>query len=331
MISSANGSDFDADGVRSFLESCLNSTILNLRRRPSPYRTSFPIEELDVESADGNCYQMMMKNLDWNALTEEGRRAKPDFLHNPQREIELYQSMLMPTRIGSPHCYGAFVDPSAGVYWLFLERISGRELYQIGELDIWRRVAEWLAGFHALSYSSLNLRKQLAHLISYDEHFYRVWLQRSLSWAHSQNEALRWLTSRYDAVIERLLAMPTVVLHGEFYASNVLLAETTNGLGVYPVDWEMAACGPGLIDLAAITAGKWSDHERTILSLAYRDAWSAQGLPTPSREEFLTSLDYCRLHLAIQWLGWSPDWQPPADYRQNWLEEALSLARKLRL
>jgi hypothetical protein len=47
--------------------------------------------------------------------------------------------------------------------------------------------------------------------------------------------------------------------------------------------------------------------------------------------QMLRSLDYCRLHIAVQWLGWSEDWQPPSAHTHNWLGETLQLAQKLRL
>jgi hypothetical protein len=33
----------------------------------------------------------------------------------------------------------------------------------------------------------------------------------------------------------------------------------------------------------------------------------------------------------VQWLGWSPDWSPPAEHAHDWLGEALHLADKLGL
>ncbi len=54
-------------------------------------------------------------------------------------------------------------------------------------------------------------------------------------------------------------------------------------------------------------------------------------MPPARKEEFLTALDYCRLHLAVQWSGWSSGWSPPAEHVQDWLGEALSLAEKLGL
>ncbi|TMQ28706.1 MAG: aminoglycoside phosphotransferase family protein, partial [Planctomycetota bacterium] len=139
-----------------------------------------------------------------------------------------------------------------------------------------------------------------------------------------------WLSERYGRVVERLLSLPLTVFHGEFYASNVLVRERHDTVRICPVDWEMAAVGPGLMDVAALTAGAWSDAERTSLAMAYHAALPPDG-SRPSQEALLTALDWCRLHLAVRWLGWSPGWSPPPEHAQDWLGEALRLAEKLDL
>jgi thiamine kinase-like enzyme len=123
-------------------------------------------------------------------------------------------------------------------------------------------------------------------------------------------------------VVERLIALPVTFIHGEFYASNVLV-ESNGRTRICPIDWEMAGIGPSLIDLAALASGKWTDERRTELAAAYLDA-------APSAE-FLADLDCCLLHLAVQWLGWSADWQPPAEHAHDWAGEAVRLAEKLGL
>src|SRR6476646_2259861 len=99
--------------------------------------------------------------------------------------------------------------------------------------------------------------------------------------------ALAWLGERHEQVVEALLALPRTVIHGEFYASNVLVAGTSGDARVAPVDWELAAAAPGLTDLAALVSG-WSPAEREELVEAYS---TVPGVPSFGSEE----LDFARL------------------------------------
>ncbi len=86
--------------------------------------------------------------------------------------------------------------------------------------------------------------------------------------------------------------------------------------------------GPGLVDLAALVAGKWTEDEKEALALAYHAALPGDRADRPTAEEFLRDLHDCRLHLAVQWLGWSAEWRPPAEHDHDWLGEAIMLAEK---
>ena len=84
---------------------------------------------------------------------------------------------------------------------------------------------------------------------------------------------------------------------------------------IVPVDWELAAAGPAVVDLAALTTG-WSGDEAEAIVAAYGEVEHAD-------------LMAARLHLAVRWLGWSPGWTPPAEHRRDWLAEAEAAAREL--
>ena len=93
---------------------------------------------------------------------------------------------------------------------------------------------------------------------------------------------------------------------------------------VAPVDWELAAAGPGLSDLAALVSG-WPREDREALAAAYA---GEPGVPPFTARD----LDLARLQVAIQWLGWAPpQWQPPPGQRHDWLAEAAGLAGELGL
>src|SRR5205823_13527956 len=125
-------------------------------------------------------------------------------------------------------------------------------------------------------------RAREAHLLHYDADFYRVWPRRAWAFAcwdewkqpEDARHAIAWLVQRYDQVVDRLVALPQTFIHGEFFASNVLIQSTAAGHRVCPIDWEMAAVGPALIDVAALTAGGWTAQQRGDLALAYRSGRS---------------------------------------------------------
>ncbi len=123
---------------------------------------------------------------------------------------------------------------------------------------------------------------------------------------------------------------PSTFIHGEFYASNVLIQRGDGAVRVSPIDWENAASGPGVIDLAALTTGGWSAAEREQIARGYLEQAAALGHPQ-SEVELNEALELARLHLAVQWLGWDPTWTPPDEHRHDWLGEALTIARNLRL
>jgi Ser/Thr protein kinase RdoA (MazF antagonist) len=317
-----------ADELRAALEPMLGREIAALERRPCAYRTSYELDELDVTLADGAELRLMLKSLGRGALDPVALRAKPAFLHDPLREIEAYRSLLAPEGLSSPRYYGAVVEPGDDRYWLVIENVAGEVLWQVGELEVWRAAARWLADLHA-RFAERDLGPAAAHVIRYDASFYASWMERALEFADRERRAqLAPLAERYEHVVARLTELPPTFLHGEFYASNVLIQRGDSALRVCPIDWENAASGPGVIDLAALTTGGWTTAEREQITQGYLG--HAEGL-VHDEAELHETLELARLHLAVQWLGWDPTWTPPAEHRHDWLGEALAIARNLRL
>jgi Ser/Thr protein kinase RdoA (MazF antagonist) len=272
-----------------------------LRRRPFEYRSSAPLAELEV---DGRA--LLLKDLSPRALTERARAAKVDFLHEPRREIEVYRSLLEGADLGTPALAASVVEPERDRYWLIVEKVRGTELYQAG-LEDWPRAARWLARLHD-RFAGLDPPEFLAR---YDKPYFECWPDRAgVSLAG------------YPAVAERLARLPATLVHGEPYASNVLLA----GERVCVVDWELAGVGPGVLDLAALTLGL-AEEEASVLVDAYRDALERP----PDAARLRSDLDCARLHLALQWLGWSREWAPPPEHAVDWQAELPRLAERVGL
>ncbi len=304
-----------------------------LSRRPYSYATSAPIEEIRVRRRDGTETALILKDLSRDRLLGDAQTTKPAFLHQPRREIETYRGILAPAGIG-PRCYGVVANSDGQRHWLVIERVPGVELWQVGELSVWEVVARWLGGLHAAFAGRVDeARAANPYLLELSGDWFRAWAERAraaLADAPDRRAAVVGSAlERYDEVVAPLAALPRTFVHGELYPSNVLVVRDEQPLRVCPVDWEMAGIGPGLVDLAALVGG-WAPEERSRLLTAYVDAESSAG-GEPQRGTLETDLARCRLHLALQWLGWSPDWQPPREHAHDWIGEAFELTRELGL
>ena len=247
----------------------------------------------------------------------------------------MYRSILNDADIGTARCYASLADDPADHYWLCLENVPGVELYQVGELLTWQSVAEWLARLHERFSRDGGWRSSAGgrRALRIGEPLMQAWYDRAHAFAAERQdvaarEALRTLESCWKEVVATLVAWPRTLLHGEFYASNVLVG---NGrpLRVCPIDWEMAADGPGVIDLAALTAGVWPHDEPGRIVDAYVDAAVAQGDVRWTRSDFDHALVCARVYLAVQWLGWARDWTPPSEHSHDWAAELATVAQSL--
>jgi hypothetical protein len=271
----------------------------SVSRRPFEYRSSAPMAELEV---DGRT--LLLKDLSPSALTERGRAAKLGFLNDPRRELEVYRSLLDGAELGTPELAAVVSDPERDRYWLVVEKVRGTELYQVGEIERWQEAMRWLARFHD-RFVDLSAPDCM---VRYDRSYFELWPSRA-----------RVSLPGYDRVVERLAALPSTLVHGSLYASNVLVAEGR----VCVVDWELAGTGPGVLDVAALTTG-WSDSVRSVLAESYRSALA----DPPDADRFAADLACANLHLAIQWLGWSPEWTPPPEHARDWRAELPVLAER---
>ena len=314
--------------------------IVDLDTRPMPYASSFAIEEANVRFDDGSILELVCKDTGEAAMLPEARRIKPRFLHNPLREIATYERILAPFDAGAPRFYGSAIDQRRGRYWLFLERVCGVPLSEVGDFDVWRQASSWLAWMHGRVARDPGLAGAAAAvpLVRYDRANSRAWMGRAQQHvdadaAQPRSRRLRFasLASQYEGVLDEIAVLPSGFVHGEFFASNVLVETAAGRVRVRPVDWEVAGMGPMLMDLAALTAGRWTEDERAELAISYRSMVSGDMRTSLSHESFMRALDCCRLQLAVRLLGWASQWTPPATHTQDWLGEAIHAADRLGL
>jgi Ser/Thr protein kinase RdoA (MazF antagonist) len=315
--------------------------IVDIERASSPYGSSWWLEEITLELSDTSRVVLIFKDLVREANGSAARQVKPAFVTDPTREPWVYQNVLIDATPGPPKAWAALNDVTAGRHWLFLERVNGMPLAQIGDRDAWCAAAEWLGRFHA---TAPVRRATRGPLLLHNQKYHRRWLARALAAAQRDTErsratrdpareklaGLRALVPMHERAVEEVVATGASLIHGEFYPSNVMIEQRRAAFSVHPVDWEMTALGPPLFDLAALMSGSWSHGDRIAMATAYREAARSATRRCPTLEDLLLGVTACRLLLAVQWLGWAADWTAPEGHRNDWLEEAELCAKELR-
>ena len=303
-------------------------------RRPYEYATSAALEELTVR-IDGSERRLIVKHLGWSGLLGDARTSKQQWLHDPRRELGAYRALA--TDDVTPRFYGGVAGTNAEApsaddsAWVVVDKVDGVELWQIGDASVWRAVAAWLAQFHDRFAGSVNaMRTVNPFLIRYDRAWVTTWMDRGVTAVgrsgDSRAAALRALLDHRDEIVAEWESLPVRFVHGELYPSNVLvgpgLIPVAPSVDVRPIDWEMAGLGPAALDLAALSGG-WEAAERDALIAAYVGASQGQ------IGDVHRAVDLARLHLALRWVGWADDWNPPAEHASDWVGEALSAAADL--
>jgi len=262
-----------------FLRSCVEPALGPIdgwTRRLHPRVSSMPLHQVDLVMASGNHQQLVCKSTSSASLPAETKRARPARGRHHRREAFMYERVLDAEVWGTPRCLG--IDPVH--QWLLLSDVGGVPLAEVGDLEAWADAARWLARFHAdpqVHRDALD-----APLTTFDEFWADgVW---SDFLAHAPMERLAAVSrvrAWFDLAVQHVSGGPLVVVHGEFFASNVHAITTDEGSTIAPVDWESAAWGTPEWDLAQLCAG-FDPAERDCLLDAYRreaeprgNGWSA--------------------------------------------------------
>jgi Ser/Thr protein kinase RdoA (MazF antagonist) len=316
------------DEVRGALERALAengepTTVVGLSRAPFAYETSFAIDSLDVRLGDGRSLALLVKDVGRAGLSAEAAATKPVHTLDPDREIAVYRDLLAPARLSTPRFHGAAVEPERGRRWLFLERIEGEVLTDVGTVAVWCEAAAWAARL------GTSVSADSGPLLHRDRRWHEHWIATAGELLAAGNAAERetaeLLGQTGADLVKRLLALPQTFVHGELYPANVMVERTgTEPARIAPVDWELAGTGPYPLDLAALTGG-WKGDDRAAMCRAFHAALPAEG--RPALEELLAAVDLCQLALALQWIGWAPGWTPPEAQRHDWSGEAAGLLK----
>jgi aminoglycoside phosphotransferase (APT) family kinase protein len=214
-------------------------------------------------------------------------------------EARVYRDLVARLPLPAPKFYGTWTDPASGTSCLVLEYLDdGIRLHKVEEPGRMQAAARWLGAFHAF-YADARPTKATGFLTHYDRDYYTGWVGQTADQIGVLRSHAPWLSELCSTAaewIDRLLAAPVTVVHGEYYPDNIIVRQHEP----HPIDWESAAVAPGEVDLAALTGGEWPEGLVRECEQEYSAArWAGVVMP----EHFPATLAAARMYLHFRWLG----------------------------
>jgi hypothetical protein len=305
----------------------LGAPVTAVRELPAPAATSYALRRLLLDLDDGRRLDVLVKDFDVS------RHPADVALSQGARERYVYETVLAGRGLGTPELHGVVWDEARGRHWLLLEFVQGKTLRQ-SPIEDWVAAAGWLGRLYgALGGRGAEFARP-GVLVDYDRAYFRGIAERALQAVGSRSGSLhRRLAAAlegYGAMIERLCAGRATLVHGSYRRKNVLVDSSATPIRICPVDWELAAVGPQLHDLASMA--NEVDDRPTIERFcdAYAEGAGAFGLAVSWTDELFADLDRLRLHRVLRSLARSAQWAYPDSAVTILVEKAERIRRGVR-
>jgi len=212
-------------------------------------------------------------------------------------EAAVYREVLSRISLSTPGLLGAYRRRDGGTT-LVLEAAPGAVRLSEASVEAMPAAAAWLGSFHRATegYASNDLP-----LPEVGQQTWRAHAERTLVFAERAGVAAPWLRQVCSSVAsaDDLLSGPHCVVHGEFTVHNVVVVDSE----ILPTDWECAAIGPGVLDLAQLVE-RWPLGVRKRCARSYCQARWPEDVPAG----FDRDLAVARAFVALRWLAFRPDW-----------------------
>jgi aminoglycoside phosphotransferase (APT) family kinase protein len=306
------GAGADESTLRGCLEEIVaerfgsDACIAGIERARFPHLGSYDCDSVTVELAGGGRLALFLKDFGFSRLSKDDRELRR------VRELRVYRDLLAHADLGTPRYYGSLWDESRARFWLILERVDGAVVEHV-DVERGAPAAAWLARLqgHFLRHVDLGPYDFLIH---HDARFFRAKADAArrdvARLAPASSPRLAGVLERHERAIERMLGQPRTLVHGGYIPWHVLVDARREPARVCAVDWELAALGSTLYDLALFTDGVEAPVRERV-EQAYRDAAAEHGVPVPDAPEMRRVLDCFRLHRVLDWLSRSVEKEFP--------------------
>jgi phosphotransferase family enzyme len=295
----------EEDALRRCLENslsalaCQSPPIVGIQRTRSDKATSYDLEVLTIQFTTGGEVKLFLKDFGFSRL------PKNDLAQQRERELCVYRDLLAQAELDTARYYGAVWDDPRQRFWLLLEFVAGTEL-RFCEFDHWVRAAGWLGrmqGFFAQHTSHLKACDFLArHDVAFFWSKAEVALHAVSQFSITLADRLARILNRYDRLVAVMAGQAPTLVHGSYRPQNILVDPSAEPIRICPTDWELAALGAPLYDLAFLSDG-FRPPRLEMLWDAYREQAKLYGVSVPDNEELRHVVDCFRLHKIIKSLS----------------------------
>jgi hypothetical protein len=262
-----------------------------LDRKTAVHVSTHPSEVVTCELEDGTTCRLLLK---YSGFERESFGHKGGVPY----EGLVYRDVV--SRIGLPSVkwFGNYHEVLSGRSWLALEFVENARRISKSMTPL-HEAATWIGRFH----DAAKTFPSTPDLILYDADYYASWARRTLALGENYASTPAWLGDLcrvYESAAEELAAWQPTIVHGEYYAKNILVIDDV----VCPIDWESAAVGQGEVDLASLTEF-WKPETVAECEKAYVAGRWPEGEPA----EFRRMLGLARMYIHFRWLSVVKEWE----------------------
>lgn len=302
------------------------SPVMRIHSRLSDYSSSFASYIISVQVAGNPEHTIFMKDL--SDYFSDFRRPVHQLQGRRNTELLVYREVLGNAGLGTAKYYGSVWDESEKRFWLFLEFVDGRPLKQSG-FEHWLDAVRWLVCLYDYSLQNARLLERCTFLPRHDHHFFHGTAEAAYlavsRYSAGLADRLAPILSGYAPLVQAVVSQPPVLVHGSYSREQILLDHRTQPPRICPVDWETAALGANLFDLAYLADGFTSPQLDEIIEI-YRDQAGEYGIPIPVRDEMVRLLNCYSLHRTMRWLRSAGDWGLSHEVVEGLVDRAEQLA-----
>jgi hypothetical protein len=277
----------------------LSSAVAEIQRTRIRYIGSYDCDSVVVRLVSGEEFTFFLKDYG------SSLKSKDEPAQRRQRELAIYRDLLSRINLGTADYYGSVWDESERRFWLLLELVEGA-LIKDHNVEQGEMAAGWLGRAQGFFAQHPDVLSGQDYLIRHDAGFFRSKAQLALRdvgrIAPTSASRLAKLVSRYGQAIDVITDHPLTLVHGGFIPWHILLNSGRERVRVCPIDWELAAIGSALYDLAYFTDGA-EPQTRDRIWDAYWRAAVQYGAPLPDRAQLGYIVDCFRLHRILDWLS----------------------------